>query len=72
MTKKKNDEVFVHTDPMEKRENLPDFDQSLNCPNCGGRTSEGFGLAGGGYGIYTVCNDCCTIVSKSCEGFEEG
>ena len=30
------------------------------CPHCGTDTEEGFGLAGGGYGIYVWCpNEAC-------------
>ena len=30
------------------------------CPHCGTETENGFGLAGGGYGIYVYCpNECC-------------
>jgi hypothetical protein len=27
------------------------------CPHCGGQTEHGFGLAGGGYGVYAFCAD---------------
>jgi hypothetical protein len=30
------------------------------CPHCGTPLEHGFGLAGGGYGVYTFCpNDKC-------------
>lgn len=28
------------------------------CPKCGGQITFGFGLAGGGYGVYWLCLDC--------------
>lgn len=38
-----------------------------NCPRCGTDSTEfesGYGLAGGGCGVYTACNTCGLIVSK--------
>lgn len=30
------------------------------CPKCGTETEPGFGLAGGGYGVYVFCpNEAC-------------
>lgn len=37
------------------------------CPNCAGYTEECFGLAGGGYGIYTYCHVCELVVTKTDE-----
>lgn len=54
----------VHIDPSHKRDNLPEYSQD-KCPKCGGPVETGFGLAGGGYGIYSFCNACGEIVSKS-------
>lgn len=36
------------------------------CPKCGAPTVDGFGLAGGGYGPYTYCeNDKCDYFDKT-------
>ena len=55
----------VHIDAANKREELPEFDQDAPCPKCGGRTETGFGLAGGGYGVYAFCPQCGEVTSKS-------
>lgn len=35
------------------------------CPKCGTETTFGFGLAGGGYGSYVMCqNDACDFFAK--------
>jgi ssDNA-binding Zn-finger/Zn-ribbon topoisomerase 1 len=34
------------------------------CPDCGGATMSGFGLAGGGYGVYDYCPKCEAITNK--------
>ena len=47
---------------------LPLLDEKLRCPEHPKYKSEmGFGLAGGGYGTYTVCSICCRILSKTME-----
>jgi hypothetical protein len=33
------------------------------CPKCGTETETGFGLAGGGYGVYVFCTN------EACEGY---
>lgn len=33
------------------------------CPLCGTETEHGFGLAGGGYGVYVFCPN------ESCDGY---
>ena|ERR1700689_664359 len=35
------------------------------CPDCKTELEVGFGLAGGGYGPYSFCPDCGTVVSKT-------
>lgn len=57
--------LLVHVDPSEKDKTLPEYRQDLPCPNCGGATETGFGLAGGGMGIYSYCTKCGGVVSKS-------
>lgn len=35
------------------------------CPNCGGGDFDvGYGLAGGGCGVYRFCAECSTVVGK--------
>ena len=57
--------VFVHITPNKKREGLPEFAQGDPCPKCGGQTEDGFGMAGGGFGVYTYCTSCGEVVTKS-------
>jgi hypothetical protein len=54
-----------HISFAEKRKGIPEFDRKAPCPTCGGKTEEGFGLAGGGYGVYTFCSPCDAITTKS-------
>ena len=56
-----NDKVRIHIDvtatpeQLQNKEPLPD-----TCPLCNTPTENGFGLAGGGYGIYVYCpNEAC-------------
>ena len=34
------------------------------CPVCGGNLEQGFGLAGGGYGVYDYCHTCEAVLNK--------
>jgi len=61
----KQNEIHVHIDAAEVREGMPDYDQATLCPQCGGVTETSFGLAGGGFGIYSFCPSCGIVVSKS-------
>lgn len=48
--------------------NLPKLDIEIRCPNHPHLHPEfGFGLAGGGYGTYTMCPECARILSKDQE-----
>lgn len=41
----------------EEKTSVPLLDK---CPICGTETESGFGLAGGGYGVYVFCpNEAC-------------
>lgn len=56
----------IHIDAANKRADLPEFDQEGRCkehPNA--EVETGFGLAGGGFGVYSFCAECGTILSKS-------
>ena len=57
--------TVIHIDTAHKRDDLPEFYQGDHCPKCGGEQEVGFGLAGGGYGVYTYCPRCEQITSKS-------
>lgn len=57
--------IAVHIDGSEKAKHLPEYREDLPCATCGGATVTGFGLAGGGMGIYSYCESCGVVVSKS-------
>jgi len=62
------DKIFVHVDASEKRSDLPDCGATDGlCPTCGQRLETGFGLAGGGYGVYEYCanEQCNGLVTKT-------
>ena len=59
------EKLVVFIDSAEKDSALPEFDQDAPCPHCGGKTETGFGLAGGGFGIYAFCPACEMVTSKS-------
>lgn len=59
---------FVHMDMKNKRHDLPDLGATDGmCPKCGCRLETGFGLAGGGYGVYEYCasDGCNSVVTKT-------
>lgn len=58
------DKIDIHIDASEKRAELPDAGLD-SCPHCSGPLEDGFGLAGGGFGIYQFCAACGRIVSKT-------
>jgi len=60
--------TFVHIDASEKRAGLPNCGATDGlCPTCGQRLETGFGLAGGGYGVYEYCanEQCKRVVTKT-------
>jgi len=64
--------MSVLIDSSEKRKGLPDFDQKIRCPQHPKALPESmYGLAGGGFGPYTVCPDCARILSKTNEDENE-
>lgn len=60
------DDFAVHVDSGEKRADIPEF-QDGPCPFCGGEQATSYGLAGGGFGVYTYCGECQRVTSKSIE-----
>lgn len=58
--------ITLHIDSGEQHPGLPEFDETVKCPDHPtARVETGYGLAGGGYGVYTLCSTCCRILSKS-------
>lgn len=62
----------LHAEPMqpilelaEVREELTDVDHDGNCPECKIELEVGYGLAGGGCGVYYWCPKCSKIISKT-------
>ena len=62
------DKPMFHIDAADKRPDLPDCGGADKCdnPQCPAPDFEvGFGLAGGGYGVYEYCEICGRVVSKT-------
>lgn len=59
-----DDKLSIHIDAAHKRPDLPDY-QEDKCPKCNVDAETGFGLAGGGYGVYSYCPQCGELLSKS-------
>lgn len=57
--------ITVHIDSSEVAKNMPGYRQDLPCATCGVEPETGFGLAGGGYGVYSYCPKCGIVISKS-------
>jgi hypothetical protein len=57
------DKIEVHIDLSEVRDGILDH-QVENCPNCGAGLEIGFGLAGGGFGVYGFCDPCGEVIWK--------
>ncbi len=60
-----DDKIHIHIDAAERAAHLPEYQQDLPCPTCGTPPETGFGLAGGGFGIYSYCSKCGIILTKS-------
>ena len=61
---------------IEDANPLPEFDESIQCPWCSPRDKPTiftlYGLfGGGGPGRYTMCSNCGTVLSKTCDTHEE-
>jgi hypothetical protein len=62
------DELTIHIDQAHKREELPEMGRSVKCDrsDCPHPIfTSGYGLAGGGFGMYEYCEKCEKIVSKT-------
>lgn len=59
-----DDKIHVHIDAAEQRADIPEIGPD-KCPKCNVEAESGFGLAGGGYGVYTYCPQCGAMLSKT-------
>lgn len=59
------DKIVVHTDSSEVDEGILDH-QVQDCPRCNTELEMGYGLGGGGIGVYGFCPKCERIIWK-CE-----
>lgn len=58
-----NDQIIGHIAGVEVREGILDY-QVSHCPTCNTEVTNGFGLAGGGFGAYGYCEKCERVVWK--------
>lgn len=58
--------MATHIDSGEKDDKIPEFDESIRCPeHPHAIVNTGYGLVGGGIGVYTYCSVCWRTLSKS-------
>jgi hypothetical protein len=57
------EQTGVHIDLAEQREDILDR-QVENCPKCATLLEDGFGMAGGGFGVYGFCPKCERVIWK--------
>ena len=61
------DEVTIHIDTVAQHSDVPGGCPDV-CPDCGTEAEHGFGMAGGGMGVYTFCPKCEKMLGKvQCE-----
>ncbi len=60
------DDPFIHITPKET-DKLECGDTGGKCPVCGKPLESGFGLAGGGYGVYEYCETHGVITKTQTE-----
>lgn len=58
-----NSDISVHIDSIEQREDILNY-QVQSCPKCSTGVQDGFGMAGGGMGVYGYCPKCERVVWK--------
>lgn len=62
--------IFV--DANHRCEDCGEIHDREKCPRCGSWIGHGFGLAGGGYGLYKYClNEACDWMWKECLNVDE-
>lgn len=59
-----SDRVF-HSEPANVRDDIKDVEHDGTCPTCSDELVTGYGLAGGGIGVYEYCERCRKVVSKT-------
>lgn len=57
------DKIKLCIDKTEQDEDLPDYCPD-ECPDCKVPAESGFGMAGGGMGVYTYCPQCGKMLRK--------
>lgn len=55
----------VHVSSSKVRKDLIGYDDQDRCARCHGELESGFGMAGGGFGVYDYCPVCEEVVSKT-------
>jgi hypothetical protein len=63
MTDKDNVIPFAHIDSSTQHPDIPEAGPT-HCPECKVEAECGFGMAGGGMGVYTYCPSCGKMLSK--------
>ena len=58
-----SDDIKIHIDSSEIDPAIPQTDRCPDHPKLEPET--GFGMAGGGYGVYTYCGECGRMLSKT-------
>ena len=58
-----SEKPIIHIDSNEQRPDLPTTCPD-KCPECGTEAEHGFGMAGGGFGVYTFCPKCEKLLGK--------
>ena len=62
-----DDKIIIYIDSTEQHPDIPDVCPDV-CPDCGTEAEKGFGLAGGGMGVYSFCPKCEKMLGKvQCE-----
>lgn len=57
------DKISVHLDMAQQDPAIPEIGPD-ECPACKVPAETGFGMAGGGYGVYSFCPQCGQMLSK--------
>lgn len=60
----KRDNLVIHLDSATQDPEIPTH-QVEQCPHCGSKDLlDGYGMTGGGMGIWQICNTCNKLASK--------
>lgn len=55
----------IHVSHNRVRKDLIGYDENGCCGKCHGKLKHGFGMAGGGFGVYDYCPKCEEVVHKT-------